>query len=474
MSEKGQSFHETGLDILPSSFRDPSGFLFEYDGVLYRQINYGYRDHYDCLMDSGLYKQLSELGMLVQHKEVKEICPDRKPAYKVICPKRIDFISYPYEWSFNQLKDAGLLTLDIQLKALHHHMSLKDASAYNIQFDEGRPIMIDTLSFEKYTEGQAWVAYRQFCQHFLAPLALMARTDVRLSKLLFGHIDGIPLDLGSGLLPRSTWLRPGLAIHLHLHARAQMAYRETSVSRRDKKKQGRHVSKRGLVAMTQGLRKTVSNLKWQASGTEWGNYYAETNYSDVGFQEKRRLVAEYLEKARPAKVWDFGANTGVFSRLASGLKIPTVSFDIDPAAVDMNYLQVREDKEKLLLPLVLDLTNPSPALGWDSRERESLMQRGPAGCIMALALIHHLGISNNVPFDRMASFFSKLCKFLIIEFIPKEDSQVKRLLRSRLDIFGAYDRRNFEAEFSRYFQIVHTEGIRDSSRRLYLMRNLRQ
>ena len=474
MSEKVESALENGLTRLPSSFRDPSGFLFEYDGVLYRQINTGYRDYYDYLMDSGLYKLLSQLGMLVQHEEVKGIFSEREAGYKVICPKRIDFISYPYEWSFNQLKDAALLTLDIQAKALDHNMTLKDASAYNIQFDQGGPIMIDTLSFEKYCEGRPWVAYRQFCQHFLAPLALMAKADFRLNKLLIAHIDGIPLDLGSKLVPRSTWLRPGLAIHLHLHARAQLAYGGTKSVRNNNKQQSRHVSKRGLVGILQGLRKTVANLKWRASGTEWGNYYTDTNYSDVAFQEKRRLIAEYLQRERPSKVWDFGANTGVFSRLASGLKIPTISFDIDPAAVDMNYLRVREDKEKLLLPLVLDLTNPSPALGWNSRERDSLCQRGPTDCLMALALIHHLAISNNVPFDRMASFFSELCRTLIVEFVPKDDSQVNRLLRSRVDIFDRYDRAEFEAEFSRHFRILRAEEIRETKRRLYLMRNLKR
>lgn len=454
-----------------ASFRDPSGFIFERGGILYRQVNQTYRDHYDLLMNSGLYNQLTEKGMLVQHCEVDVNERKTSDAYKVIRPERIQFISYPYEWCFNQIKDAALLTLDLQLIALEHGMSLKDASAYNIQFHQGHPVMIDTLSFEKYVDGRPWAAYRQFCQHFLATLALMSKTDIRLNKLLLAHIDGIPLDLASALLPRSSWFKAGLLIHLHIHAKSQKKYSDTEAPGSDQKKEVRPVLQAALVEILKGLRRSVAKLESRFDGTEWGNYYAATNYSDVAAQTKHELVHQFLEKAQPANVWDLGGNTGVYSRIATVMNIPTVCFDIDPAAVDFNYQQVRLNNETLLLPLLLDLTNPSPGLGWEGCERDSFAHRGPVDCVMALALIHHLAISNNLPFDKIASFLCKLCRHLIIEFVPKEDSQVQRLLRSREDIFSQYDQSFFEVAFSQYFELTCQETIQNSHRTLYLMKN---
>ena len=213
-----------------ASFRDPSGFLFTHDGVLYRQVNQIYAEDYKKLMDSGLYAKLVKAGLLIPHTEVELEAADPTLAFKVLRPERVPFISYPYEWSFGQLKDAALATFSIQKRALKLGMSLKDASAYNIQLVGGKPTLIDTLSFEIYKEGEPWVAYRQFCQHFLAPLALMAYRDIRLSQLLRVYIDGIPLDLASELLPgRTRWII-GLASHIHLHASAQKRYADVAVS----------------------------------------------------------------------------------------------------------------------------------------------------------------------------------------------------------------------------------------------------
>jgi hypothetical protein len=459
-----------GMTPLPASFRDPSGFIFERDGVLYRQINKIYGDHYDLLMRSGLCDRLTEEGMLVRHREVDGSKEATSEAYKFIRPERVRFISYPYEWCFTQLKEAAILTLDIQLTALAYDMTLKDASAYNIHFDKGRPVMIDTLSFEKYEEGRPWVAYRQFCQHFLATLALMSKKDIRLNNLLPAYIDGIPLDLASTLLPRSTWFNPGLLIHLHLHAKSQKKYGHTDSINAGKKKDVRPVSKPALLTILKGLRKTVAKLECPIKDTEWANYYDATNYSDTASEKKGELVRRFLENTRPETVWDLGGNTGVYSRIATDMGIPTVCFDIDPMAVDFNYQQVRLNNETLMLPLLLDLTNPSPGIGWGGTERDSFVQRAPADCGMALALIHHLAISNNLPFDKIASFLAKICRNLIIEFIPKEDSQVQRLLTSREDIFTQYDEGCFKSVFSQYFDISDRVPIDHSHRTLYLMR----
>ncbi len=455
---------------ISASFRDPSGFLFQRDGVLYRQVNRFYQQDYDLLMSSGLFDRLVKAKKLIPHAEVEKAPPVTELAYRVIQPEQVNFISYPYEWSFSQLKDAALLTLSIQKTALEYGLSLKDASAYNIQFHNGRPILIDSLSFEAYQEGKPWVAYRQFCQHFLAPLALMALVDVRLSQLLRVYIDGIPLDLASRLLPFRSRLQFGLLAHIHLHASAQKKY-SAAPEQAQAQAQARQVSKMGLTGLIDSLQKTVKALTWQAGGTEWGDYYDSTNYTREAFDHKVQVIKEFITAVQPKQIWDLGANTGVFSRLAAEMGILTISSDIDPAAVEKNYREMRQQKEKRLLPLVLDLTNPSPGIGWGNEERESFVQRGPADAVMALALIHHLAISNNVPLEGVAEFFASLGNWLIVEFIPKEDSQVQRLLATRADIFPNYHQAGFEEAFSNFYTIESVQPIHGSRRSLYLMKN---
>jgi hypothetical protein len=454
-----------------ASFRDPSGFLFTREGVLYRQVNQVYAVDFTRLVESGLYERLVKAGLLVPHTE-SEIHPlEPKNSFKVICPERVPFISFPYEWSFGQLKDAALATLGIQKRALKLGMSLKDASAYNIQFNRGKPVMIDTLSFETYKEGEPWVAYRQFCQHFMAPLAIMAYRDVRLNQLLRVYIDGIPLDLASQLLPGHSRWNLGLATHIHLHASAQKHYANTDVA---EARGGRKMSKDALLGLVENLRSTIRKLEWKPAGTEWANYYTDNNYTGPAFEHKKVLVRDWISKIIPKMIWDMGANTGVFSRVAAENGAYVISSDIDPAAVELNYQQVKENNEQNLLPLVLDLTNPSPSIGWQNQERESFLQRGPADVVLALALVHHLAISNNVPLDRVAEFFSGCGDWLIIEFVPKTDTQVQKLLRSRVDIFSEYTRTGFETAFGHWFTIQSSSGIRDSDRYIYLMKRIRK
>ena len=456
-------------DAIAGSFRDPSGFLFTEDGLLFRQVNASYRADYDHLMASGLYRALVDAGLLVAHEEVSLDYGRTEDAYRVIKPQEVPFVSYPYEWCFSQLKDAALATLRIQKAAMDYGMTLKDGSAYNIQFLGTRPALIDTLSFERYREGQIWVAYRQFCQHFLAPLALMSYRDVRLSQLLRVYIDGIPLDLASKLLPVRSRVKFSLLSHIHLHAKSQERFADSAVDTR-----GRGMSKMGFLGLVDSLESTIRGLKWRPAGTEWGDYYEDTNYTEEAREHKRRLVAEYLEEIGPESVWDLGANTGLFSRVASERGVRTVAFDVDPAAVETNYVQCASQGETNLLPLVLDLTNPSPGLGWAGEERMSLVARGPADAALALALVHHLAISNNLPFSRIAEFFSRICRYLVIEFVPKRDSQVQRLLTTREDIFTDYTEEAFEAAFGERFGIRRCERVSGSERSLYLMDNGRR
>jgi len=449
-----------------SSFRDPSGFIFYRNNTIYRQINKSYKDNYDFLINCGLYKTLADNRLLIPHLETEVKYSKSDAAYKTVQPEMIPFISYPYEWCFNQLKDAALTTLKIQKKSLEFGMSLKDCSAYNIQFKNGKPILIDTLSFAKYNEGEPWIAYRQFCQHFLAPLSLMSHNDIRLNQLLRIYIDGVPLDLASTLLPFRTHLKFFLFSHIHLHARSQKYFADKSI-----KTDNRKMRLRSFFGIIDSLESGINKLKWKIPKTEWVNYYSQThNYSSDAFKHKKQIVENFLGKIKPKIIWDLGGNVGEFSRIASDKGIQTISFDIDPAAVEMNYLDSVRKGEVNILPLMIDITNPSPGIGWENKERHSLFERTSADTIMALALIHHLAITNNLPLYRIVQFFNLLSrKFLIIEFVPKSDSQVQKLISTRADLFPEYKQQVFEDVFQKYFKINSSKGITDSKRVLYLM-----
>ena len=452
---------------LPSSFRDPHARVFEREGVIYRQVNVVHGPHYDHLMSSGLHEMLVSERLLIQHEEVDLSLAETEGAIHVLRPERIPFVSYPYEWGFLQLRDAALTTLRVASLALEHGMSLRDASAYNVTFHRGRPTFLDTTSFETLQEGRPWVAYRQFCEHFLAPLALMSLRDPRLGRMLRANIDGIPLDLAVSMLPKRIALSPGLLLHLRLHARSQVRH-----SNRTKPETGpfRPFSLSAFKGLLESLRKAVEKLDRSGAGSVWSSYYDDADhYSSVAFEAKLAQVARWIDEVRPTGVWDLGANTGRFARLASSRGIDAIGFEMDVRCVDDAYADVRSNDEGHFLPLVMDLADPSSGIGWAGEERPSLEERGPADLILALALVHHLAIANNVPLGMIADYFARLGRRAIVEFVPKDDPKVKHLLSSREDVFSDYSAEGFEAAFSGVFNIVQKAAVGDSGRTLYLM-----
>ncbi|MBA3994096.1 MAG: SAM-dependent methyltransferase [Cyanobacteria bacterium DS2.3.42] len=449
---------------LSSSFRDPNGFVFEEGGDLYRKVRVSYSDNYKQLIHSGLYITLVGKGLLVAHED-SDIAVNRTGnTFKILKPARVPFISYPYEWSFSQLKSAALATLQIQRYSLESGMTLKDASAYNIQFFGITPALIDTLSFEIYEPGTPWTAYRQFCQHFLAPLALMAYIDLRLSGLMQHHIDGIPLDLACKLLPKRAMLNGNLLMHLYLHSRLQSKFEGAPTNNK------RSFPKQALLGLIDSLEQAICSIHLPKCQSNWSDYYDCNSYSAESAEKKLMTVRDMLMKTKPQTVFDFGANCGRYSRVAADLGAMTISLDMDPLCVQKNFLDAASHRDDRILPLVIDLTAPTPSIGWSNNERSSLIERGPCDTGLALALVHHLAIANNVPFARIAEFFSLICKNLIIEFVPKSDVQVKRLLASRKDIFETYTQEHFESEFLKFFEIIELKSLEESGRILYLMK----
>ena len=467
MSSAGAPATSTASIRDPGSFRDPGGFVYRRDGVLYRQIGPSSIADWDAFIASGLADRLIKSGRLVGHEPATLDLAATPAARAVIRPDPIDFISYPFEWTFSELQDAALLTLDLQLEALKTGWTLRDASAYNIQFRDAKPVMIDSLSFEPQVEGRPWVAYRQFCEQFLAPLAIMSRRDIRLARLLRADPDGVPLDLAAELLPARTRLNLGLLSHLHLHARAQRRYAGNEDD--GKAAKGAQIGRQRLTALITNLRGTVKGLRWSPGGTEWSDYAEHTSYGERATADKLRLVDQFVREVPGSRAWDLGANTGRYSRIAADAGKHVLAFDIDPAAAERNYLAIRGEGRTDILPLILDLANPSPGIGWAGQERRSLIDRANPDVLLALALVHHLAISRNVPLPMLFDLFATLAPRAIVEFVPKDDPMVRRLLATREDVFPDYTLEGFRAAAAERFDVIHETPIEESPRVLFLL-----
>lgn len=435
--------------ILSSSFRDPMGYVYEEDGVIYRKLTAEAQEVLSQFMGSSLYGRLVDNNAIVSFYWIG----DR------LRPDIIPFISYPYEWSFSMLKDAALLTLDTELFALEYGMQLKDASAYNVQFIKGHPILIDHLSFHPYEEGKPWVAYRQFCSYFLAPLALAAYRNEDHIRDLQIWLDGLKIGYAAQLLPFKTNFSFGLSAHLKFHGLGGMHRGQTLIREP-------RLSKTALKGVLRHLKKTVERLNWDPS-YGWKDYQKECNYSDKSTHKKGELVENYLKLVEAKNVVDLGCNVGLYSQIASDIGCKVIAIDSDPACVELMYRS--NGKGDDILPLVVDITNPSPAIGWENTERDSFLSRLKVDTAMCLALVHHLAIGNNLPLDRIATFLSSICKNLLIEWVPKGDSQVQRMLRHRDDIFDRYTEGDFTDAFEKRFTIRHHDQIEGTARSLYLM-----
>lgn len=450
-----------------SSYRDPSGYVYLDNGEIKRVINPIYFEQYNSLKDSGIYKALMESHLLIPHEEL--FASEREI---IIRPEQIPFITYPYEWSFNMYKEAALLTLRIQKYCLEKGYSLKDASAFNITFHKGRAMFIDTLSFDFYKENEPWRAYKQFVTHFLSPLVLAHYHGPDLLKLMSTFIDGIPINLTSSLLPSKTKFNPVLYSNIHLLSKLESKHNKDYEG--ESKIKG--LSKKGLLNIVVSLFNYIKKLKLR-SETEWSDYYDKTNYADDAFQHKAEIINTWINAQKPKSLIDIGGNDGTFVRKIDYEIKENLVCDIDNNAVDANYLCLRKNREENILPFVLDVLNPSPAIGLNNKERilflERIKQYAP-DVVMALAVIHHMSLSGNVPFNESARFFSSFSKNLIIEFPKKEDSWVQRLLKAKGDFetyFDFYNIDSFESSYKEFFDIIEKLEVKNSHRVMYLMKN---
>jgi hypothetical protein len=454
-------------DAHPASFRDPSGYIFIENEAIKRVINPIYFKQYEELTTSGFFKNLISNGLLIPHEELS-----KTDQQIIIQPEGIPFITYPYEWSFNMYKEAALLTLKLQKYSVEHGFSLKDASAFNITFHKGKAIFIDTLSFDFYTENSPWRAYKQFITHFFGPLVLAHFHGAQQLKLMSNFIDGIPIQMVSSMLPLKSKLSPVLYSNIHLLAKLEDRHNE------DYKGEAKMatLSKKGQLNIIQSLYDYIKKLQLKEH-SEWGNYYNKTNYTDNAFVEKSNIINGWVDNLNTERLIDIGGNDGTFVRKLNSNKGLALVCDIDNNAVDYNHKTMKLEKEKFILPFVLDVLNPSAAIGLNNTERDSFLNRikhFAPDVTLALAVIHHMSLSGNVPFSQSAKFFSSFSKYLIIEFPKRSDSWVQRLLKSKGDFedyFDFYSVDNFESSYSEYFEIIENIAIQDSERVLYLLKS---
>jgi hypothetical protein len=452
---------------LDSSFRDPCGFVFEKDGTLYRQVNKIFMDDFDDFISSGCYDDLVEKQWLVPHEEIDKNFTGSPGWYKTLKPQRVPFITYPYEWCFDMLKDAALLTLQLTKESTRFGMILKDATPFNVQWVDGRPVFIDTLSFERYDESKPWIAYRQFCENFLSPLLLMHYSHQPLQSLLSAYPEGIPLSLARSLLP---W-RSKFSFHAYLHIHVHERLASRSAGKETKTQNSLVFSKKKLYHLVDSLQSLVDSLRWKGDVTTWEQYYEEANQRDDYVLQKKKTIIELLSQLSGIQTAiDLGANEGAFSSLPAAKNIKTVAVDSDHSSVVKLYQKIKKEKEKNILPLLIDLANPSPAIGLNNKERISFVDRTNCDLGLALALVHHLSIGKNIPFEKIAELFKSLADHFIIEFIPKMDPKIRLMLQQKKDIYKDYNEENFVLAFEKYFSVHGKHEAGNSGRILYMMK----
>lgn len=450
------------------SFRDRKAKVFYHKGGVYRVLSRAAMSDWNALSATRFFPHCSGTGKIVRTEIVNAFdSPEVQPPGQwvgVLKHERIPFISYPYEWSFGMLKDAALLQLELLLEALKEDLILKDSSAFNVQWRGSAPTFIDITSFEKLAPGEPWIGYRQFCQLFLYPLLLQAYKDVPFQLWLRGSLDGIETEHLVRLMSARDFLRPGVFTHVFLQARMQSRFGN---SQRDVKTDLRKAgfSKQLIVSNLKRIHKLVQGLKWEPVKSVWADYAFTHSYSEAESERKAAFVREVVHSRFWELTWDLGCNTGVFSRIAAENTRYVVALDADQLAVERLFQALKAEGKKTILPLLNNLADPSPNLGWRGLERKSLANRGKPELVLCLALIHHLVISANIPLGEFVEWLASLGADLVIEFITKEDALVQTLLRNKEDNYSDYNKEYFEECLSKAFDLVRHERL-DSGRRI--------
>ena len=452
---------------IAASFRDPSGHVYLQNGRVFRSISDAAAEEYRFVRDEGILGDLIAKGLLIPTEDIglAEAGLDGVPGVSMAVEHpRLPFISYPYEWPFPALKAAALLHLDLHIELIERGATLSDATAFNIQFCGPQPIFIDLLSIRRYREGEYWAGYRQFCDQFLNPLLMRALLGIPYNAWYRGSPEGISAADLSRMLPWRRKISPRTFAHVVLQGRLQSG--DAAESKVESVKSGR-LSRTSFQGLLHQLRSWISGLTPADTGpTVWQDYVDTHGYSSEEHEAKKSFVAAFVEAAKPGMLWDIGCNTGDFSEVA--LKAgagKVIGFDMDQGALELAFERSR-DRSLDFLPLYQDATNPSPDQGWRQRERDGMGGRADADALLGLALVHHLAIGRNVPLSEVVDWLVGMAPQGVMEFVPKDDPMIQRMLMLRDDIFDGYDYDRFSGLFKARARIVREQRVSQSGRML--------
>jgi len=452
------------------SFRDRDGRVYHFKGRVFRGLSEPALESFRQLQQKSFYTRLTESGKVIGTREIpadENMLPDDVKAQWAgfLEHDPVPVISYPYEWTFSMLKAAASLQLHLVERAVSNGFALKDATPYNIQFVDQKPVFIDIPSFEPLQEGQPWSGYRQFCEMFLFPLFIQAYKGCNFQPFMRASIDGINVQTAASLFGFRDRFRKGVLSHVWLQSKLDRRFGGSSENVRSSLKSA-GFNRELILVNVRKLQKLVNKLEWEATGSEWGDYTEFHNYSDGDHVRKEEFIRASIIEQKPATVWDIGCNTGQFSRIAAAQCSQVVSTDIDHVAVERIFLNPETPEN--ILPLVQNVADPSPNWGWRNRERSDLQSRSRPDLVLCLALIHHVVITANIPLAEFIDWLAGLTDKLVIEYVSRKDDKVQTLLRNKEDKYQDYSRESLESNLGRHFVISNREDVNDGNRSLYL------
>ncbi|MGC4890993.1 class I SAM-dependent methyltransferase [Micromonospora sp. DT227] len=461
---------DTGVRVEPGSFRDPGNRVFHRAGEVLRGLDERSARDWRALSASDLFRDLTAAGHLVGTEELVPT-PVDVPWAAVLRHDRIPFVSHPYEWSYAMLRDAALLHLDVLRAALAAGFTTKDGSAYNVQWRGARPVFIDVGSFEALRDGEPWAGYRQFCQTLLYPLLIQAHLGLDFQPFLRARIDGVEPDQMRRLFAGTRRWRAGVPTHVHLHGAMQARHADASSSDVRAQLRAAGFSRELALATVRGLTRLVRRLDHRPGDSHWADYQRTCAYSVPDRQAKEDFVDRAVSATAPHSALDLGANDGRYARIAARHAAYVVAVEQDPGVVDALYRALRDEGEGRILPLVMDLADPSPGGGWRGVERGAFVDRARADLVLALALVHHLAIGRNVPLPDVLDQLAALTEpggSLVVEFVHPDDPMARRLLANKPDgLFPDYRRDAFEALLARRGRVVARAELPSGTRTLY-------
>jgi ribosomal protein L11 methylase PrmA len=450
------------------SFRDPAGKIFYHSNKVYRLVSSSGKNRINFLLKHDLIRKSHQNNFLVKSKIIENndiLKLDLDKEFLVIEHEKIPYISYPYEWSFSQLKTAALHHIDFHLFLLDNDATLIDASAYNIQFIGSNPIFIDLLSIKKYEEGEYWYGHKQFCENFLNPLILSSKKGVQFNNWFKGNLEGIPTNELNNLLNFFDKFSYNIFINVYLLNKFDNKYKkqDKKIDINFKKK----FPKQNFISLLNQLKNFIKKLKQKKITTVWENYSSNNTYKKSEEKEKATIVKSFIDKNILPHVIDLGCNDGFYSEIAMKNNTNYITgFDYDPISIDRAFIKFG-NKQKNFLPLIFDATNPSANIGWNEKERKSFNQRANFDGLLALAFEHHLTIAKNIPLDEAINWLISLAPKGLIEFVPKSDETIQKMLKFKGDIFPDYNEDNFKDIIEKKANIVSIKEITSSGRKIY-------